>query len=69
MTRLCGAKVSDFKKTLEKMREVYPFRDEETEIVNTYDYCSMQHNSLTIHTVDKTGVHVVMEASVDSSNT
>ena len=67
MTRLQGATIEDFNRTIEKLRGVYPFEDKYTEIVNTMDYTADAHAILTIHTVEllKDGdVHVVLQTEV-----
>lgn len=64
MTRLNGATVEEFKKALEVMRMVYPFKDEETYIVSDTDLYSYEHTQLEIHTVDKTGVRVDLSCDV-----
>jgi hypothetical protein len=68
MSDLSGTTIKDFKDMLERMRSVYPFRDEETKIVTTYDPCSREHEVLQIKTRDqKTGVYILM-SSVEPHN-
>lgn len=64
MTRLNGATVKEFKDALEVMREVYPYKDEETYIRNDVNYSSMEHSVLEISTIDKTGVMVHLSCCV-----
>ena len=64
MTRLNGATVKQFKDALEIMREVYPFKDEETYIVSDTNLYSCEHSQLEIHTVDETGVRVNLSCDV-----
>ena len=65
MTRLQGVSIADFKRTIETMREVYPFEDRYTEIIETYDPCYCAHNVLTIRTLNvEKDVYVTLHSEV-----
>lgn len=60
--------VKEFLDTLKEMKEVYPYKDEETTICTVrYDTFDV-HSSIQLRTVDeKTGVTILMSRSVISS--
>ena len=57
--------VQQFKDALEIMRNVYPFKDDETRM-GTEDPMRMSHDTLYLDTVDKpTGVRITMSRRVN----
>lgn len=60
--------VKQFKDTLEEMRSVYPFKDENT-YMRTDNMISCEHNFLRLATVDeRTGIEITMSKSVTEKN-
>ena len=56
--------VKEFKETLEEMRGIYPFRDENKRIC-TADLVTANHNRLSIVTTDeKTGIQIEMSKAI-----
>ena len=64
MTRLSGASVKEFKDTIEKMRGVYTFKDEDAFIVSDTCLVEMKHSMLEVRVQDKSGVVVTMTCEV-----
>lgn len=56
--------VKEFKETLEEMREIYPFKDENTRIC-TLDLVTGNHNRLTVVMTDEnTGIQIEMSKAI-----
>lgn len=59
-----GGTVKQFLETLDKMRAIYPFKDDKTQIC-TRDIVTNGDNSLSIHTIDeKTGIVIEMTKTI-----
>lgn len=57
--------VKQFKDTLEEMRKIYPFKDDETRL-STHNIISRENNYLQIQTVDdETGISVCLAKHID----
>ena len=66
MTKLRGATISEFLKTVEIMRTVYPFKDDKAKIVNTYDFPSESHTTLELYIKDEnTGTHITLSRGIE----
>lgn len=56
----------EFNATIEEMRKAYPFRDEQTELVDVFDIVSRKPNKITIKTYDnETDTEVTLTKVVD----
>lgn len=54
-------KLSTVKSILEDMKQIYPYKDEETDFSQARDMCAMIENGVTLRTRDeKTGVYIEM---------
>lgn len=53
MTNLRGMTIEQFNNTIEEMREVYPFKNSETKIVNTIHEPLCCHRQLEIYTINE----------------
>ena len=61
------ATVKQFYDALEEMRTIYPFRDDNT-FMGTENPTTMQHDRLSIHTVDEeTKIQITMEKYLKSN--
>ena len=45
--------LKEFNDTIEIMRKVYPFTDEDTKLVSTRDLASLEHDHISLFTKDK----------------
>ena len=52
MSRLAGMTIAEFKSIVEDMRRVYPFKDENAQIVDTRDEAYDAHMVLDLYTYD-----------------
>ena len=65
MTNTGGMTIKQFKETVEEMRTVYPFKDENAYLGNLRDIKSDEMRQIDIHTMDeKTGVFIVLSKGV-----
>ena len=60
-----GATVTGFKDALLKMKEVYPYDDDETTIVSDSVLVSMEHACLEIRTKDDNGTVVTLFREIE----
>ena len=66
MTRLRGMTLSQFNGLVEDMRKAYPFKDEETKIIDTHDLSEDCNCLLELYAHDKdTGVDVRLSKGVN----
>lgn len=69
MANLRGATIKEFKETVEVMRSVYPFTDDNARIISTIDLPTNAHTHLELYTVDeKTGVKIIMQKDMADYN-
>lgn len=65
MTNLRGASIKEFMDTIEEMRTLYHFTDDQAKIVSTYDPPSDAHRKVEIYIKDEeTGVHITMQKDI-----
>ena len=65
MSRLCGATIKDLKDTIERLRGVYPFEDDKTEIIDTLDYPTASHRLLQVSTYEpEKGVYITLQTDI-----
>lgn len=69
MTRARGMTIAQFKGIVEDMRKVYPFKDEDAQIVDTRDEMEDAHMVLDLYTFDKeNGVGIRMHKSIEGAS-
>ena len=61
MTNLRGASIKEFMDTIEEMRTLYSFTDDQAKIVSTYDPPSDAHRKVED---EETGVHITMQKDI-----
>lgn len=63
MNKFAGISVKQFKDTIEEMRTIYPFTDENAHLSNCVDFFTGEiGRRIEIATTDeRTGIHIVME--------
>lgn len=65
MTNASGMTIAQFKETVEEMRTVYPFADENAYLGNLKDIRSNEMRQIDIHAIDeKTGVLIILSKGV-----
>ena len=58
--------IKQFNETIEIMRKAYPFKDEDTHIVKTWDYRTEANTDITLFTIhEETGTEVHLSRKVD----
>lgn len=58
-------KIAEMKNCIEKMREIYKFDDEKTEIALCSLDTSIENDVVEVKTVDKNGVQITMAGKID----
>lgn len=58
-------KIAEMNNCIEKMREIYKFDDEKTEIDFGSLGSSMENDLVEVKTVDKSGIQIIMTAKID----
>ena len=67
VNNVCGMSLSQFNKTIEEMRSIYPFEDNKTVLGNLKDMLSDSQRRVEIITKDEeTGITIVMQKGVDN---